>query len=421
MLFLYRIFINIVIFFSPLIILIRILKGKEDPSRFKEKFSFFSKRKKGGKLIWFHGASVGEILSIVPLIQKLEKNKDIGQILVTSNTLSSSKIFISLKLKKTIHQFYPIDNTYFVNKFLKYWSPSVAIFVDSEIWPTMLTNIKSKSISLVLLNARINKKSFRKWSRLGLITKKLFNKFDLCLPSSNESRRHLNLLGAKNIKYIGNLKFTESEINRVILDGNLKKYLSSKKIWCASSTHNMEEKICAKVHQKLKVKYKDLLTIIIPRHIHRTEEIIDDIKKLGLRIHTHDSKNKIDSKTDIYLVNSFGQTKSFFKICKTVFLGGSIIKHGGQNPLEAVRYGCEILHGPHVWNFDEIYTLLKKYNVSNKILNSNQLALKVDKAFNSKNNSKNLELKIKRLGNKILSSTLNEINFYIKKDEIKKT
>jgi len=120
-------------------------------------------------------------------------------------------------------------------------------------------------------------------------------------------------------------------------------------------------------------------------------------------------------------VNSFGQTKSFFKFCKTVFLGGSIIKHGGQNPLEAARYGCEILHGPHVWNFDEIYTLLEKYNVCNKILNSNQLALKVDKALNNKKNSKNLALKIKRLGNTILNSTLNEINFYIKKNEIKKT
>ena len=140
-----------------------------------------------------------------------------------------------------------------------------------------------------------------------------------------------------------------------------------------------------------------------------------------MKIHTHDSKKKVNSKTDIYLVNSFGQTKSFFKICKTVFLGGSIIRHGGQNPLEAARYGCKILHGPHVWNFEEIYNFLRKYNVSNKIINTHQLALKVDKALNSKNSSKDLELKIKRLGNKSLNSTLTEINFYIKKDEIKET
>ena len=415
MLFLYRIFINIVIFFSPLIVLIRILKGKEDPSRYKEKFSFFSKRKKRGKLIWFHGASVGEILSIVPLIQELEKNKDIGQILVTSNTLSSSKIFINLKLKKTIHQFYPIDHTYFVNKFLKYWSPSVAIFVDSEIWPTMLTNIKSKSISLVLLNARINKKSFRKWSRLGLITKNLFSKFDLCLPSSNESRRHLNLLGAKNIKYIGNLKFTESEINRAILDGNLKKYLSSKKIWCASSTHRSEEEIAAKVHIRLKKKNKDVLTVIIPRHINRISEIKNNLEKLNLKIQTHSSINKIDDNTDIYLVDAYGKTKMFFSICNTVFLGGSLIKHGGQNPLEAARYGCKILHGPNIWNFYEIYSLLSKIKVSHKVNNIDQITKKINLVVMNKQNNKNIISKLNSLSARILKLTIKEINYFINK------
>ena len=166
---------------------------------------------------------------------------------------------------------------------------------------------------------------------------------------------------------------------------------------------------------KLKNKYKDLLTVIIPRHIHRTDQIINEIKELKLKIHLHNSKNKINKDTDIYLVNSFGKTKPFFKICKTVFLGGSLIKHGGQNPIEAARFGCKILHGPNIWNFEEIYKLLKKYKVSNKIINSNQLSLKVDKMLNNKNRYKNLEIKIKNLGNKILNSTLKEINFYINK------
>ena len=132
------------------------------------------------------------------------------------------------------------------------------------------------------------------------------------------------------------------------LEKNLKNFLSSKKIWCAASTHHTEEKICALAHKKLKKKYKNLLTIIIPRHIDRSDNIIDEIKKLNLKVYTHDAKNKISDKTDIYLVNSYGKTKSFFKICKTVFLGGSIIKHGGQNPLEAVRFGCKVLHGPNI-------------------------------------------------------------------------
>ena len=329
--------------------------------------------------------------------------------------MSSSKILSKLKLKKTIHQFFPIDTNYHTQKFLNYWKPSIAILIDSEIWPNMITNIKKKSISLVLINARITKKSFKRWKMFSSYAKTLFQSFDICLSSSLESKNYLRSLGVKNIKYIGNLKFTQSENNTDTLSKNFRKILMSRKIWCASSTHEVEEKICANIHKKLKTKYKDILTIIIPRHIHRTKEIVQEIKKMGLKIHIHDSHKKIDKKTDIYLVNSFGQTKSFFKICKTVFLGGSIIKHGGQNPLEAARYGCQILHGPNIWNFKEIYALLKVHKVSSKIINTNQLLNRVDQMLNDKSNSKNLKTKIRNIGNKILYTTLNEVNFYIEK------
>tara|TARA_B100000787_G_scaffold120698_1_gene90668 strand:+ start:1196 stop:2371 length:1176 start_codon:yes stop_codon:yes gene_type:complete len=391
------------------------MRKKEHPNRFREKFGFYKKKTTTGKLIWFHGASVGEILSVIPLIEKLEKNKKIKQILITSNTLSSSKILTDLKLKKTIHQFFPIDTNYHTKKFLNYWKPSIAVFIDSEIWPNMIANIKIKSIPLVLINARITDKSFKRWKIFASSAKKIFQEFDICLSSSQKSKKYLQSLGAKKIKFIGNLKFTESERSTDVLDNSIRKFFLSKKIWCASSTHGIEETVCANVHKKLKIKYKNLLTIIIPRHIHRTKEIIDEIQKLDLNFHVHDSKKKIDKKIDIYLVNSFGQTKSFFKICKTVFLGGSIVKHGGQNPLEAARYGCKILHGPNVWNFDEIYSLLKKNKVSTKITNSNQLTYEVKKMLDNKHKYKNLEFKIKNIGNKILNSTLNEVNFYINK------
>ena len=415
MFFFYRILVNLILIFSPIIIGARLLKKKEHPNRFKEKLGFHSKKKLTGKLVWFHGASVGEILSIVPLIEKLENNKKIKQILITSNTLSSSKILSNLKFKKTIHQFFPIDTNYHTQKFLNYWEPSVAIFVDSEIWPNMVKNIKKNNISLMLMNARITKRSFKRWKIFPLSARKIFQSFDICLSSSKKSSRYLKLLGAKKIKFIGNLKFSESENDKNILDKKLKKFFLSKKIWCASSTHNKEELICSQVHKKLKIKHKNLLTILIQRHINRSTKIINQIKKLNLKTYLHNSKKKIDKDTDIYLVNSFGQTKSFFKICKTVFLGGSMIKHGGQNPLEAARFGCKILHGPNVWNFDEIYSLLKKNKVSNKIITQNQLIYEVDKLLNSKNRNENLKLKIKNIGNKILTSALNEVNICINK------
>ena len=415
MLFLYRITINLIVLLSPLIIFFRLLKKKEDPIRFKEKFCFFSKKKIKEKLIWFHGASVGEILSILPLVEKLEKNKNIDQILITSNTLSSSKILSNLKLKKTIHQFFPIDSNYHTKKFLNYWNPSLVIFIDSEIWPNMIMGIKKKFIPLMLLNARITKKTFKKWKLFNKRAKSLFEKFDICISSNSKSREYLKTLGAKKIKFIGNLKFSQREKNQDYLDHHLKKFFLTKKIWCASSTHKTEEKICGLTHKKLKKKYKNLLTIIIPRHIERTDHIVNEMKKLNLKVHTDSSKRKIKKDTDVYLVNSYGRTKSFFKICNTVFLGGSMIDHGGQNPLEATRYGCKILHGPNVWNFDEIYGLLDKYKVSKKIKNLNQMIYYVDKIFQSKNNSKKIKSIIKNLGNKILISTIKEVNFFINK------
>ena len=418
MLFFYRIIINIVFFLSPLIILIRLFKKKEDSVRFKEKFCFFSKKRIKGKIIWFHGASVGEILSVIPLIEKLEKNKNIHQILITSNTLSSSKILSNLKLKKTIHQFFPIDTSYHSKKFLEYWKPSSAIFIDSEIWPNMINNIKKKSIPLILLNARITKKTFKRWKKFPKSSKSLFKKFDACFVSNNETKRYLKSLDAKNINYIGNLKFSQTQQDAKKLDKTIKSKFFFKKIWCATSTHNGEEKLCGIVHKKLKKRYKNLLTIIIPRHIERIDNIIDELKKLELKIQIYNSSNKIKKDTDICLINTYGKTKTFFKFCDTVFLGGSIVKHGGQNPIEAARFGCKIIHGPNIWNFHEIYQLLNKHGVSYKVNSVNQMTSIVDNMFKRKKNDKNIKIRINDLGNKILNLTLKKLSPLINKNEI---
>ena len=189
MLFIYRILINIILIISPIILIYRLLIGKEDLKRFKEKFCFFSKEKKGKNLIWFHGASVGELYSIMPLLEKLEKNKKISQILVTSNTLSSSKIIQNYRFKKLIHQFFPIDTNFHSKKFLDYWKPSSAYFIDSEIWPNMIDNLNKKNIPVILLNGRITKKTFNRWKMISSFSKKIFNNFNLCLSSSKESKK----------------------------------------------------------------------------------------------------------------------------------------------------------------------------------------------------------------------------------------
>ena len=187
MIFVYRIFINLILILSPFIILVRLLKKKEDVIRFREKLGFFTKKRSKGKLIWFHGASVGEFQSIVPLLEKLEQSKKISQILITSSTLSSSKVISKIKLKKITHQFFPIDNNSIIKKFINQWKPSVALFVDSEIWPNTLINLNKEKIPTVLINARVTRKSYNKWIKLKNFSKLIFNKFDLCLSSNKET------------------------------------------------------------------------------------------------------------------------------------------------------------------------------------------------------------------------------------------
>ena len=409
----YRFLINLIFILSPLIILIRLLKKKESPKRFKEKLGFFTKNRSKGKLIWFHGASVGEFQSIVPLLEKLEKSKKISQILITSNTLSSSKIISKIKLKKISHQFFPIDNDLIIKKFIKYWKPSVALFVDSEIWPNTLINLNKEKIPSVLINARITRKSYNRWIKLNNFSKLIFNKFDLCLSSNKETVSFLKKLGAKNIKYYGNLKYSQSENEKIEIDSQTRNFISSKTVWCASSTHNLEERFVGLVHNKLKKKFKNLLTVIIPRHIDRKEQIKNQLSNLGLKVHLHEPKSKIKKDIDIYLVNSFGKTKSFYSVINSVFLGGSLINHGGQNPLEAVRYNCNILHGPNISNFNEIYKFLNKQKISEKIYNLDQATNILNKLFTTKKSKKNIKNKINSIGQKILKKNFQEINLIL--------
>ena len=410
MIILYRIIINFILIISPIIIILRLIKKKEDLVRFKEKFCFFSEKNIKGKLIWFHGASVGELQSIIPLLEKLEKNNRIKKILVTSNTLSSSKIFYKTKLKKVVHQFFPIDTNFHSKKFLNYWKPSSTFFIDSEIWPNMFLNIKKNNIPIVLLNGRITKKSFSRWKILSKFSNKIFKSLDLCLCSDKKSKIYLKQLGAQNIKFIGNLKYSQSENKKIKIDKNIEKFLNSKKIWCASSTHKTEEIFCSLVHKELKKKYHNLLTVIIPRHIERTVSIRKQLNELNLKIHTFSSKKKIEDNTDILIIDAYGKTKTFYKFCKNVFLGGSIINHGGQNPLEATRYGCNVLHGPNIVNFTEIYNFLKKNNMSQKVKNRGEMTYYLNKFFLKKSNSKKIQKKLNSIGKRILQNTYEEIN-----------
>ena len=259
------------------------------------------------------------------------------------------------------------------------------------------------------MNARITHRTYKKWNLFPKFAHENFRKFDLCLTSSLESQKYLKNLKAPNVKYIGNLKFAQSENENLIKLKGLKKITKIKKIWCASSTHDNEELFFAQVHLELRKKINNLFTIIIPRHVNRSDKIKDELNNLGLKVQMYEPKKEINLDTDIYIVNSYGMTKSFYSNCKIVFLGGSIIKHGGQNPLEAIRYNCKVLHGPNVSNFKEIYKFLNEKKMSSKIINQKQLINILQNFFLKKNKSKNFRKEIKLIGTQILNKTYRAI------------
>ena len=411
MYFFYAILTNLAVIISPLIFIYRILKGKEDPKSFKEKICIYSQKKIKNK-IWIHAASIGELMSVIPIIKKLEKNKKIKSIIVTTTTISSAKIFKMIRFKKTFHVYFPLDNNFLTKRFINYWQPQTAIFVESEIWPNMYKNLKIKKIPIIILNARIVKKTLDRWKIIPSFAQEVFDNITLALPSNLETLKYLKQLNVKNIRFAGNLKYYGEKNSERITNSSLKNKFQNLNIWCAASTHENEEIFLGKIHKNLKKTNKQLITIIIPRHINRASQIIDDMNKLGLKTITHSSNLKIKKDTDIYLVDSYGVSSKFFNLTNITFVGGSLITHGGQNPLEPARFGNFIINGPYVNNFRDIYSFLIKHKMSLTTSNSLKIEKIILKKLNHKKNKQNIQ-KINKIGKQVLDKNLLYINKYI--------
>ena len=240
MFFLYNIISKIFLIISPLVIFVRMIIGKEDAKRFLEKYSL-TIRNKSSETIWFHGASIGELMSILPLIKKFEKDNSIKKILVTSSTISSASIIKKIKFKKTVHVYYPFDVGFICNNFLNRWKPKIAIFVDSEIWPNMFERINTKRIPLILINARITNKSFNRWQMFPTFAKHVFSKITIALPQNQETKNYLKRLGVKKIKFVGNLKFFKN--SKKDFESNIQKNFKKRKVFCSIMSSTTKVKL----------------------------------------------------------------------------------------------------------------------------------------------------------------------------------
>jgi len=387
----------------------RIIRKKESPIRYREKLGITEKKRNDGYLIWFHCSSIGELKSIFPIIDYyLKKN----QILVTTSTLGSNEVFQKkyFNIRNITHQFAPIDSPQIVKKFFDKWKPNIIFFTESELWPNQIFYAKKKDIPIILLNARISPKSFIKWKLLQTTMSQILDCFKLILCQSNESKNYFTYFSNNNVEMFGNLKFIIEESSNIKNEEDIN--VQNRIIFIALSTHNTEEELCIKTHISLKVKYPNLLTLIIPRHINRINEIEKIIQKSKLEFLVQDSFSNVKNSTDILIINSYGLTQKFLKFSKFVFIGGSLINHGGQNPIEVAYNNSIIFHGPYIYNFMEIYNFLNKEKIAFEIRSeadlTNQLREKIHR-----NENINIKEKLVKMGREIFAATIAKLDQYI--------
>ena len=411
----YRVVTTIIYPILFIFIYLRILLKKEDPKRYKEKIlisNFNIKRNNQKKLIWFHAASIGELKSIIPIINQLNiKNQNL-QFLITTTTLSSSNLAkIEFKEFNNVeHRFLPFDVPFLIDKFLYLWKPDKIFLVDSEVWPNLILKTKKYKIPIALINARLTSRSFNKWMFFPATTKKIFGIFHLCICSNTETKNYLERLNLKNVYFRGNIKLIDHIDDKEITNVN-KNILLKKRFWFAASTHKEEDIFCIKTHLKLKEKFKDIITIIAPRHIERAKQIKYLSKRFDLKVQILNKNENISENNEVIIINYFGVLPNYFKYAKSVFIGKSMIKRlkndGGQNPIDAAKLKCKIYHGPYVYNFEEIYEILEKNNISKKIENYEELSENLIRDLENPHKQNNeIADQIKNLGQKTLTDTM---------------
>ncbi len=425
MIFLYRI-LSLILY--PLLIIYlcwRVLLKKEDSKRFKEKI-FVSKfnviKKEHCKLIWFHAASIGEFKSVIPIIKRLNHENKNLKFLVTTSTFSSGKLAnIEIKdFSNVYHRYFPFDISFLIDRFLKLWQPDKIFLVDSEIWPNLILKAKKMNISLAIINARLTAKSFKRWIMFPKTAKKIFNTFDLCLCSNKETKNYLEILNAKNIVYIGNLKLINNNNNQKISNLN-SDIILKKRSWVAASVHEEEDMICFRTHAELKKRYENVMTIIAPRHIERVEKIKSKCLSQNLKTQILNKNEKILEESEIVIINSFGDLQSYFKFVRSVFIGKSTIEKlkydSGQNPIEAAMLNCKIYQGPYVSNFEELYKILRENNISHKIEDYKELSRNLIFDLKEPYSINNININsIEKLSNNVLRNTMKSVSDFLEYD-----
>jgi 3-deoxy-D-manno-octulosonic-acid transferase len=344
---------------APAVIRQRLKLGKEDPERIAERRGLTRDVRPHGPLVWIHGASVGEVLAAAALIERLRELN--LRILLTSGTVTSAAIVARRFPPDVIHQYVPYDSPRFVARFLDHWRPSLALFIESDLWPNLILSSAARRLPMVLINGRMSQRSFPRWRRVASTISALLGTFDICLAQSPTDAERFAALGCHNVITTGNLKLDvpappadPAKLDRLI------SVTRGRPMILAASTHPGEEELLIEAHKTLAGYFPSLLTVIVPRHPNRGEAIARTIAATGSRAAQRSREEMPTAVTDIYVADTLGELGLFYRLSPVVFMGGSLVEHGGQNPIEAVKLGASIVHGPHVFNFTDVYDALDR-------------------------------------------------------------
>ena len=357
-------------------------RGKEDLARFPERLGQASLERPAGPVIWLHAASVGESLSALPLIERLCETFPV-HVLVTTGTITSARLMAERLPKGAFHQYVPVDRPAGIRRFLDHWRPDLALWIESEFWPNLICETAARHVPLILLNGRISDRSFIRWQRFPKFIRTLLNQFSLCLGQSERDAERLGVLGAPRVACCGNLKFAVPPLpfDPALLE-TLQASLAGRPCWLAASTHAGEEAIIADVHEQLAKTYPNLLTVIVPRHPQRGEEIAALLRGRASVVALRSAKEPLSPETSFYVANTLGELGLFYRLCPISFIGRSLAKGGGQNPLEAARLGSVVLFGPQMENFDEIARRMTEAQAAWQVADGKELATAVNALLN---------------------------------------
>jgi 3-deoxy-D-manno-octulosonic-acid transferase len=369
---------------APLLLKLRERSGKEDPRRRGERIGIASMARPNGVLCWVHAASVGETNAVLPVIEALGNARPDLNFLLTTGTVTSAGLAARRLGPRAVHQYVPLDAPEYAARFLDHWKPDLAVFTESEIWPSLILETSARNIPIALVNGRLSHRSRRRWQRNKSTAMPLFGRFNIVLAQNDRLALGFSTLGARNVHSVGNLKIDAPpppvDLNEL---ERLKAALGARPVFAAASTHEGEEETIAAAHRALTRQFEDLCTIIAPRHPERGTALAESLKNLGFNVAQRSLGALPGPRTDIYIADTIGELGTLYALAPVAFIGGSLIDRGGQNPIEAVRHGVAVLTGPHWQNFRDAYRTLLRHEGAIEIKSAADIAAAVTRLYES--------------------------------------